>query len=146
VLQTQSTSARSRELVQRSAQTKRQYGEKLGSHKKFSRVLYGRNRKHSKRKKKENDDKEKELKVLLDELKNFSENGGKGLKPAETPKKKEIPKMEIKSFPASSYSFNFGIRQNQSKDRIVLNRSLNNGEKSSRSSNISGNTSMVIES
>ena len=97
-------------------------------------------------KKKENDDKEKELKVLLDELKNFSENGGKGLKPAETPKKKEIPKMDIKSFPASSYSFNFGIRQNQSKDRIVLNRSLNNGEKSSRSSNISGNTSMVIES
>jgi hypothetical protein len=64
----------------------------------------------------------------------------------ETPKKKEIPKMEIKSFPASSYSFNFGMRQNSSKDRIVLNRSFNNGEKSSRSSNVSNNTSMVIES
>jgi chromosome segregation ATPase len=95
---------------------------------------------------KENEEKEKELKFLLEELKNLSETGIRPTKPLETPKKKEIPKMEIKSFPASSYSFNFGMRQNSSKDRIVLNRSFNNGEKSSRSSNVSNNTSMVIES
>lgn len=96
-------------------------------------------------KRKLNEEKEKELKILLDDLKSISEPGGKTIKHAEPLKKKDIPKMEIKSFPASSYSFNFGIRNNQSKDRIVLNRSFGNGEKSSRSSNVSNNNSMVVE-
>lgn len=97
-------------------------------------------------KKKLSEDKEKELKLLLEELKAISEPGAKSVKHSDTPKKKDIPKMEIKSFPATSYSFNFGIRNNQSKERIVLNRSFNNGEKSSRSSNVSNNNSVNIES
>ncbi|OMJ83492.1 hypothetical protein SteCoe_15595 [Stentor coeruleus] len=92
--------------------------------------------------------KEKSLQNLLDEYKIISENTQvrKEVQKPNFIKIKDTPKTDIKPFPASSFSFNIGLnKSNQSKERVIVNRSFNNGEKSSRSSNVSNNTSMILD-
>ena len=64
----------------------------------------------------------------------------------ESQKKKDVSSISLRPFPASSFSFNFGTNKNSRKERPIANRSFNSGEKSSRSSNISNNTSMILDS
>lgn len=95
------------------------------------------------------ENKEKELHFLLEELKkmtdsfDFRKNTNKNV---EIPKKKEIPKVNMRPFPASSFSFNLGINKSKERDRIVINKSLNAGDKSSRSNFSSNNGSMILDS
>ena len=92
---------------------------------------------------------ETELKKALEELKVLTDRNDnrKDIKKSTEPaKKKEFPKADMRAFPTSSFSFNFGMSKNTSKERVVSNRSLNLGDRSSRSSNVSNNASMILDS
>lgn len=104
------------------------------------------------KRKQEIDKKERMLQNLLDEYKIISESHQvrkdirREVRKPDLVKKKDAPKVDIKPFPASSFSFNIGLnKNNQSKERVTVNRSFNNGEISSRSSNVSNNTSMILD-
>lgn len=89
-----------------------------------------------------------ELKRSLEELKVMTDRfeSRKDQKVPESIKKRDIPKADLRPFPASSFSFNFGLTKTATNDRKVTNRSFNIGERSSRSSNPSNNSSMILDS
>lgn len=75
--------------------------------------------------------KEKQLKKLLEEYKALTENHhAKVTSTKSMPQtaKKTMPKMEMRPFPASSFSFNISVNKNSSRDRISLNKSVNSVE------------------